>query len=108
MFDSYKIKDADVFSIHRYPEVENEIAVVSQQLSKLKADHKSEIVISFLKDHSIRTAWLQSSHDVVRMMTSGALKTKQTEALFNACRQNNEFRTGFELYISSTVDSKVN
>jgi hypothetical protein len=103
MFEVYTIKDTDTFDIHRYPEVESEIVIISKHLNKLQANHKSEIVISFLKDHCIRTAWLKDNAEVAKMMTSGFLNTRQTESLFNTCKHNNRFLTGFEQYISSTL-----
>ena len=107
MFKSYTVKDADTFDIHRYPDVKSEIEVISKHLGKVQADHKTEIVISFLKDHCITTAWLQGNEGVVKMMTSGFFNTRQTETLFNACRHNRGFLEGFEQYISSILQSRA-
>jgi hypothetical protein len=103
MFAAYPIKDTDMFLIDRYPEVGSELFVICKHLNDMKGDHKAEIVISFLKDHSIRTAWFTGNDDVVKMITSGFLKTNHSEALFASCRHNRAFADDFERYISSLL-----
>ena len=106
MFKTYRINEQDNFDIHRYPEVESEIGFVSRHLKELQTDHKTEIVISFLKDHCISTAWLESNEGVVKIITSGFLNTRQTEALFSACKHHSRFLADFEHYISLTLLNK--
>ena len=103
MFKGYTVKDNDTFNIQDYPDVESEVAVFSKRLDNVQAHHKTEIVISFLKDHCITTEWLPQNEVLVKMMTSGALSTRQTETLFNACKHNRGFLAGFEKYISSML-----
>ena len=99
MFEIQRINDSETFDISRYPEVESEMAIISKHLHNLRADHKTEIVISFLKDHSIKTSWLVESDKVVKMMRSGFFKTSSIETLFTACKHNARFLEEFERYI---------
>lgn len=102
MFEVYKIDEADLFDIHRYPDIEAEMKTVSQHLNN-RQDHKAEMIISFLKDHCITASWLQGNEEFVKMIRSGFLGMSKTEALFNACKQNRKFEEGLERYIVSAL-----
>jgi len=103
MFKTYTINDSENFDINLYPEIESEIFIISYHLRNLHTANKTEIVISYLKDHCVKTVWIQDNADVVNMITSGFLSGNQTEALFNACRHDPGFLADFEHYIASRL-----
>ena len=84
----YEVREKDTFQLERYPEVQRELVVISRHLKQMPGDHKAEIVISFLKDHCIRTEWFSENDDVVKLITSRFLDTEHIEALFKACQNN--------------------
>jgi hypothetical protein len=102
MFVKYEVKDKEAFQPGSYPEVQSEVLIVCQHLNAMGGRYKAEIVISFLRDHSIRTEWFDSNDNVIKLVTSGFLKTNHIEALFNGCRNNRAFAVDFERYISSS------
>jgi hypothetical protein len=102
MFVKYEIRDLDVFQPGSFPEVEREVVAICKHMHSMAGDRKAEIVISFLKDHSIRTEWLASNDSIVKVIRSGSLKTNHTEALFTGCRNHKTFSSAFERYISSS------
>ena len=106
MFEAYKIGGDDAFDIGCYPDVKSEVTIMSTHLNRLQGDHKAEIVVSFLKDHCIRTIWFRGNEDVVKMLTSGFLATRHIESLFNSCKHNRKFLADFEHYISLALVSR--
>lgn len=99
----YEVSAQDTFQLQFYPKVENELVIISRHLKQMPGDHKVEIVISFLKDHCIRTEWFKENDDVIKLITSRFLDTAHIEALFNGCKDNRAFRNDFEICISATL-----
>jgi len=99
----YEIKEQDTFDLRFYPEVQNELLVITRHLKQLPGDHKAEIVISYLKDHCIATPWFKGNNDIIKFITSRQLDTPHMEALFNGCRNNRVFRNDFERCITTSL-----
>lgn len=99
----YEIREADKFDLHFYPEVQQELVIISRRLKEITGDHKAEIVISFFKDHCIRTEWFKSNDDVIKLITSRLFGTEHIEALFKGCKHNREFLNDFERCISTSL-----
>jgi hypothetical protein len=98
----YEIKDTDRFLDTLYPHVMGEIVIICKHLKEIPGNRKAEIVISFLKDHCIRTEWINDNDYVVKFITSNTLKTEHIEALFNGCQNNREFVNDFERCITAS------
>jgi hypothetical protein len=103
MFIQYSIKDTDRFDELQFPGVVREIAGLHQSVWKIKSAEKTAIIISLLKDHSIKTEWLQANKELARLLTSGALPTSHLESLFGSCKDNPTFRKGLEDYITAKL-----
>lgn len=99
----YEVREEDKFDLQFYSEVEHELTIISRHLRQMTGNHKAEIVISFLKDHCIRTEWFKENDDVIKLITSRFLDTEHIEALFKGCRNNREFLNDFERCISTSV-----
>jgi hypothetical protein len=82
MLAKYIVKDTDSFDEHQCPNVVMEITKLQQSLVSIKSVHKVQIVISLLKDHSIKTDLLSINKELARLQTSGALPTSHLESLF--------------------------
>ena len=103
MFIMYEVSARDTFQLQFYPEVQNELVTISRHLKQMPGDHKAEIVISFLKDHCIRTEWFKGNDDVIKLITSRFLDTEHIEALFNGCKNNSAFTNNFERCILAAL-----
>jgi hypothetical protein len=105
MFSSnrYSLGPNDKFNIRDYPEIANELKVLAKRVLYLPDYYKTEIIISFLKDHKISIEWLQSNSVVVAFVTSRALRISNTENLFESSRHNKSFQQDFENYISDEI-----
>ena len=97
----YEVKEHDIFQLQAYPEVERELVIISGHFKHLPGDHKADIVVSFLKDHSIKTDWFPGNREVIKMITSRFLDTDHIEALFNKCKHNTAFTIAFERCIAT-------
>jgi hypothetical protein len=100
IFTQYAIKETDNFNEVRYPLVAREIDGLQVGLRDITSVHKTGIVISLLKDHCIKTEWLDSNKQLASMLTSGSLQTSQLESLFDSCKQNRKFLSELETYIA--------
>lgn len=99
----YEVRERDIFQLQFYPEVQNELVVISKRLKQMPGDHKTEIVISFLKDHCIKTEWFRNNGDVIKLITSRFFNTEHIEALFNGGKSNRAFISDFEKCISALL-----
>jgi hypothetical protein len=95
--------EQDYFAVLSHPEVVREIKVMACQVSKVPGSFKREILISFLKNHSINIDWLVGNDELVQMVTSGPLKMYRTERLFELRRSNKIFIADLEGYIETEL-----
>ena len=102
-FMIYEVNEGDTFDFRFYPEVQSELVAIARHLKQIPGDHKAEIVISYLKDHCIKTDWFKENEDVIRLITSRFLTTSHIEALFNGGRKNRVFVIDFERFILSSL-----
>jgi hypothetical protein len=99
----YNVGDTDVFDEKLYPEIVREVEELNQHLFNLGSDQKASIVISLVKDHSVKTVLLNTNRELVRMVQSSRVRTSHLESLFASCRRNHIFLHGLETYIGQVV-----
>lgn len=98
-FTSYEIRDNDRFNPLLYPEVKDELDNLFAAVYLFTTPEKENIIISWLKQHSLHSFWLKQHSELCHIMIDGNLHTSHTEALFEACRGNLQFLHSFEEYI---------
>jgi hypothetical protein len=103
MLIQYNIKDADVFDEKLYPEIVKEVTELSQRLFNVGSDQKAFIVISLVKDHSVKTSLLNKNQELVRMVQKSGTKTSHLESLFTSCKGNRVFLHDLEAYIGLVI-----
>ena len=104
MFIQYSIKETDIFDQKLYPRVIKEINGLQDRLQKIQSLQKTAIIISLLKEHSLRTDWLDSNTKLAGLLTSGELPTLHLESLFNASKDNQNFTEGLEDYLKTKLE----
>jgi hypothetical protein len=102
------IEDYEQFSPENYPKAFHELSVLNQGISNVGIYYNVEIVVSFLKNHCLKTTWIDANPALTRMMTSGFFKTSHLESLFESCRNNKAFLKDFEEYISQQLLMRMN
>src|SRR5688572_30405619 len=101
----YDIKASDRFSAALFPLVTTELSAIGDRLSQIPCRNRGEIVISFLKDHSLKTTWLSESKTTTDLITSRSFTTIHIESIFESCKKTNtEFLRSFEDYIQKQLD----
>ena len=99
-YEKYLVDDFDTFEAANYPAVNAEIAALKQSITSAPSFYKQEIIISFLKNHSLQNVWIDANPQLTILVSSGYLFTGNIEALFEACRGNKAFRQDFEDYLT--------
>jgi hypothetical protein len=106
-FTRHVINDTDVFDERDFPEITFELLSLKQKVSGLEGQHKEEIIISYLKDHSIKTTWVETYPKLTAIMISSTLPVLHLEHLFESCRKNTAFLAAFENYIHRQLGEVV-
>ena len=91
------------FSAANYPEVLNEIKEITSQVNAISGTFKREILISFLRYHSLKIEWLVGNDLLVKMITAGSMKIYHTERLFEANHDNAAFLADLENYVETEL-----
>lgn len=99
-YEQYLIGSLDIFEPGNYPAVNAEIINVNQKTADSPRFYKEEIIISFLKNHSLRNDWIDANPQLTKLVTSGQLFTGNIESLFEACRGNKVFSADLENHLT--------
>jgi hypothetical protein len=99
MHRKYHIKDGEQFNADNYPMVTSQLIALREELAEIPAENKVSIVLSYLKNHSIRKDWINSNPKLTDKMISGSLAVSQIEAVFDSCKGNMIFLNEFENFI---------
>jgi hypothetical protein len=103
MYNRYNVNSGDAFQRELYPNVINELEEIGRNTSRMSSDFKNEIIISFLKDHSLQVDWIAKNPKVAKFMTSRSVCTSHLESLFQSCRGNDSFLSGFEEFVKKKL-----
>jgi len=98
-YNKYLIRSTDQFDPLNFSSVDAEIQLINKGTVSLPAFFKVEILISFLKDHSIENDWTEANPELTDLVTSGSLFKGNIESLFESCRSNGVFRQDLETYL---------
>jgi hypothetical protein len=96
MFYKYIVSENDEFREGSYPNVIRELQNINRDTARMSGSFKSDIAISFLKDHSLEIRWIDKNPKFVKFMTSRSLPTVHIEALFESSRGNAFFLAALE------------
>ena len=97
------VAGTDTFNAADYPSLKEELAAIADYTEGMLPLHKEDIVISYLKDHSIRMIWIDANPLLTAMVTSHVMPTATIEALFESSRNNLPFRKELEVFIRESL-----
>jgi hypothetical protein len=92
------------FDPHDYPKMVAEIEQVAKDLLAFPMYFRKEIFISYVKNHSIRTEWINANPSLANKVISGSLSTENIGKLFEGSRWNNSFCLDFERFIRKCLN----
>ena len=99
-YNKYLIKETDRFDAEYFSSVNEEVVKINAGVKHLPSLFRSEIIVSFLKDHSLQNDWMKANPGLTELTTSGSLFTGNIESLFESCRHNLIFRKDLETYLN--------
>jgi len=99
----YNIRNTDQFRPDDYPKVLDELMNINNGIAGLPGSDKGDIIISYLKDHSIKGEFLNSHPGLAGLMTSRHFETTHLESLFDSCSVNSEFTEELEKFIRKNI-----
>ena len=102
-YRKYNIRNTDQFRPDDYPKILNELSDISSGIAGLSGLHKEDIIVSFLKDHSLKNEWLTANPAVAGLITSKHFETTHLESLFDSCRVNIRFAEDLEDFVRKNV-----
>jgi hypothetical protein len=98
-YSRYLIRSTDLFDPENYSAVDEEVRAINKETETLPSLFKVEIILSYLKDHSIQNDWIIANPSLTNLVTSGSLFKGSIESLFESCRNHPAFRKDFEKYL---------
>ncbi|AEV96427.1 hypothetical protein A4D02_19905 [Niastella koreensis] len=102
-FTKITIKDNEMFNPLNFPNAISELAALRSGVSDAPIYFKVEIIVSYLKNHTLSISWIDANPVLTRMVTSGFFKTSHLESIFESGRYNNIFLRDFERYITKQL-----
>ena len=102
-YNKYLIGLTDQFDPANYSAVNDEICIINEKTGAIPIHFKAEIIISFLKDHSLQNNWIDGNTELTELVTSQTLFTGSIESLFDSCRNNLAFRQDLEDYLKGRL-----
>jgi hypothetical protein len=93
----------DIFSPDSSPEMREELLTLNGKITDMPVYFKADIVISYLKNHSIKNEWIKAHPELVTFLLQDGFVSKHIEALFDFCRLKPGYRDSFESYIKKTL-----
>jgi len=104
----YLVGASEKFKSENYPLVNVEVTSINEKTLNSPLFYKDEIIISFLKDHSLHYDWINANPELTELVTSGEIFTGSIESLFEASRNNLDFRNDFEQYLTESFTAPLN
>ena len=104
MFDypKYLIKEGDKFEPEIFSSVMDEMTTLKEQIRNVSPAFKADILVSFLKDHSLDNNWIKANPELAKLINTGSLSTTNIEALFESCRNKPFFRKQMEEFLKQS------
>jgi hypothetical protein len=104
-YNKYLVRSTDQFDPVNFSSITDEIQLINEGTVSIPPFFKAEILISFLKDHSLEDDWTKANPELTDLVTSGLLLKGNIESLFESCRNNPAFRQEFETYLKREFET---
>ena len=102
MHKKYDIDSHSIFTPSDYAEITKNIADLNTETQDISGSYKAEIIISYLKDHKIKSICVDANPELVRFLRS-ARHLSQLELLFESCKTHKSFSDDLENHIRNNI-----
>jgi hypothetical protein len=103
-YNKYLVRSTDQFDPVNFSSVIDEIQLINEETVSVPAFFKVEILMSFLKNHSLEDNWAKANPELTDLVTSGSLLKGNIASLFESCRSNPAFRQDLETYLKEEFE----
>lgn len=107
-YSRFLIKEHDQFVPFDFPQIEADLDVLVASMAKLPSLENKEMLLSFVKNHSMRSDWVGANPVLADMISTNTLPVKNLEALFASSTGNLPFRIQLEEYIIQKFKGSIN
>lgn len=101
VYHKFLIGEADRFDPANFPQLATCLAQIVVQLNREQAGPKADMLLSFVKDHSINSQQVIDHPKVASLLSTKSLPLGTIEDLFESSRNNLLFKKGLETHIRS-------
>jgi len=98
-YNKYLIRSTDQFDPVNFSSLDDEIHLINEGTASLPPFFKVDILVSFLKGHSLENDWTKANPELTDLVTSGSLLKGNIKSLFESCRSNPVFQRDLETYL---------
>lgn len=99
-YQKFLVNDTEQFEAANYPALEPSLRKMVTQLSSEPYGPKAEMILSFVKDHCMRSEQVAEHPALANLISSKTLSLQVVEDLFEASKKNPAFRKDLENYIA--------
>jgi hypothetical protein len=100
---NYSTENFEKFADENHPKAVEELETIIDGVGDPNGLYKAEIIVSYLKDHSLQNDWVKANPQLTKLITSGFLKTSNLESLFQSFRNNKVFNQNLEDFITRKI-----
>jgi hypothetical protein len=104
-YQKYLIKASDHFEASNFPGIDENLHLIVSELKGKPQNFKIEMLLSFLKGHSIKAEYVNTNPQLAELIGSKILSFKNLEALFESSQNNSVFRRELELYVKDWLEN---
>lgn len=101
------VKATERFNENNYPKVQEELQAICNATSQVSVWDKTDMIISYLKDHFIKSERTKVNPELTRLLMTGFYQTSHLELLFSSFRYNQSFIKDLENYISRYLQQRL-
>lgn len=100
-YHKFLIRETDRFDPANFPQLEICLDQITKQLNREPAGPKADMLLSFVKDHSIKSQHVTDHPALTLLISTKSLPLDSIEALFESSRNNPSFKKDLEAHIRS-------
>ena len=108
IYKKYLIKENDQFKPDDFPMLSEDLGMINLAMASVPSAFNTEMLISFLREHSIQSEQAFANPKLAEMIRSTSLPIANLEALFDSSNHNPLFQQQLAEYIRIKTKEDLN
>ncbi|GAA4746215.1 hypothetical protein [Flavisolibacter ginsenosidimutans] len=100
-YQKFRVGESNSFDPASFPELQPCLQQIVAQLNRESAGPKTEMLLSFVKDHRIKSQLVADHPALANLISTKSLPLAVLEDLFESSRTNPSFRNDLEKFVSA-------